>query len=244
MQSRGSRCYRHLHAGLFVLLLAVPTAAFGAPITTFATFTTATSNPLYTFTNNNDGTGTFVSDGLDNVYFFFVGGSIPAADLLMALPSAPVLATLTRTSNTSSAATCSPCTNGNSVTQELGTGSVVFKDDANHVLLSITGSDLFITGVLGGTSGNFNGSSSSSSIAFSSDYIDFSGASQEDRSIALNAITPALSISGDGLLNSFTAQASGNFGVSFAPEPDAKVLLFAGLGLLLLLKWKTLLARL
>lgn len=175
--------------------------------------------------------GIFVSSTGPNVYFAFTPGAIPIADVLMPLPGTPILATLTRTSTTSSAAICNPsCTTGSAVTQELGTGSVVFTDSNNHVLLGITGSDLFINGVLGGSTGGFNGSSASSSIAFYSDYINFSSASIEDRSISLNAITPSLSIGPGGLLNSFTAQASGNFGVSFSPEPPTAVLLgMAGL---------------
>jgi hypothetical protein len=198
-------------------------------VLTFASFFTSSSNPLYTFTNHDDGTGTFISNSNSSIYFLFTPGAIPVADQILTLPTTPIAGTLIRTSNTSTVAVCTPtCTGSNPVTQELGTGSVVFLDSNNKVLLGITGSDLFINGTLGGSAASFVGSSASSSIAFYSDYINFSTATVEDRSISLNAITPSLSIGPGGLLNSFTAQASGNFGVSFTPEPGSGVLLLLG----------------
>jgi hypothetical protein len=195
------------------------TSLWAGPIN-FLTFSSATVNPLYTFTNNGDGTGSFVSNGTNNVNINFIAGSIPTADLLKPLPTGTILGTLIRTSSTSSMAVCTPsCSGNNGVTQELGTGSVMFTDSMGDNLLTIAGSDLFINGLLNGTTASFSGTSASSSIAFSSDYINFASATQVDRSISLEGIEPSLSIGPDGLLNSFTAQATGSFGVSFAPEP-------------------------
>jgi hypothetical protein len=220
---------------LFAAISLFPVQGRADSVVTFASFFTGSSNPLYTFTNHDDGTGTFISNSNSSIYFLFTPGAIPVVDQLMTLPTTPIAGTLVRTSFTSTAAVCTaPCTSG-AVTQELGTGSVQFYDGNNHLLLGISGSDLLINGVIGGSVASFSGSSSSSSIAFSSDYISFTNATLEDRSISLNAITPSLTVGSDGLLNSFTAQASGNFGVSFAPEP--------GSGTLMLLAGAALLAR-
>jgi hypothetical protein len=222
-------------AGLILIIVLIP-ASLPADVINFASFTTASATPLYTFTNNGDGTGTFTQTVGSSVYFVFTAGSIPDAYLLEPLPTAPIQASLIRTSTTATAAVCSPCTAGSPVQQEVGTGSVEFTfTDSNgeHLLLGISGSDLIINGFLGGSTANFSGSSSSSSISFSSDYINFSAATAEDRSISLNAITPALGIASDGLVNSFTAQASGDFGVQFAPEPaSATTLCLAGVAAL------------
>jgi hypothetical protein len=231
--STGTTCKNIL---LFAAISLIPVQGRADSVVTFASFFTGSSNPLYTFTNHDDGTGTFISNSNSSIYFLFTPGAIPVVDQLMTLPTTPIAGTLVRTSFTSTAAVCTPsCTGSNAVTQELGTGSVQFYDGNNHLLLGISGSDLLINGLLGGSVASFSGSSSSSSIAFSSDYISFTNATLEDRSISLNAITPSLSIGSDGLLNSFTAQASGNFGVSFAPEP--------GSGTLMLLAGSALLAR-
>ncbi len=106
-------------------------------------------------------------------------------------------------------------------------------------LLSARFSGGTIAGQIGATSGSANASSSvaGETIAYSSDFIDFTHTVSQDLSISLSSITRGLSASPYQALRSFATTTTGSFStdpapiLSPAPEPAAWVLLAAGFGL-------------
>lgn len=219
-----------------------------ATLVQFSSFFSYNGDTVYNYTNNDSlssALGTLNANS--DVYFIFYTSNVPAYALKQALPSGPIHATLVRNSSSSSPATCSntsgtvPCNNGTTVSQPIGVGSIVFYVfGTSQVLFKIDGAKNNISGTIGGTTGGFSASSGASSFSFSSDFIDFSKTDQLDRSITLSTIvdtdtaTTGLNVNANGLLNSFTAQASGNFSAEFVqtPEPSTLAMVFGG-GLLI-----------
>ena len=81
------------------------------------------------------------------------------------------------------------------------------------------------------------GTGSGQSVAFTSDFLSFSGSTTaKDIALAFTGLSSPLAINANGFLNSFTATGSGNFSADplpvTVPEPGSYAMLLAGLGLM------------
>ena len=98
----------------------------------------------------------------------------------------------------------------------------------SDVLLSSSGDDATLTGILGTTTLSLQNSSPPNTLVLSSAYINFASDVSTSRTTSFNLADP-VSVGGDGLLSSFTASGTGGFAVSFAPEPGSVSLMILGL---------------
>ncbi len=91
-------------------------------------------------------------------------------------------------------------------------------------------------GLVSGTSGSITGSTSGgNTIVYSSDFLNFSLATEKDLSLSLASITPPLGFTTNQALNTFFATSGGSFStdpapgiIAIIPEPGIWVLMIAG----------------
>lgn len=143
--------------------------------------------------------------------------------------------------------------NGNTITQSNIAGSFSFISTsaitlgsntfaAGSNLLSGTFTNSSISGARNGTAAGFSGSTPTSSITYTSDFLTFVPGSNYDFSISLSQISPALNaLPTNGTptraLRTFRAVAGGQFSsdpapITNVPEPSVWVQLIAGFGLI------------
>ena len=189
---------------------------------TFAQYIQAQGGNSYVFENNGGATATF--NDKTKIYFTFIDGSVLKENILKPLPSGPELAFLDRTSRTLGTTSCqAPCEKGSAFFQYL-TDSVVSirRASDNALLLGVTTDFALLTGQIGGSAANLETSSPPSSLAFTSDFVDFSAADSVSRAISLTSVVPFSAIAPNGILQSFTAAGTGTFAADFpSPEPVA-----------------------
>jgi hypothetical protein len=105
------------------------------------------------------------------------------------------------------------------------------------VLLSTTASTGVIEGAYNDVTGNIDGSTlSSDAINFSSNVLNFSGATTEQYNFVINPINPGLYTDDTDDLLPFTADATGSFDVVAGTVPEPASLGLLGTGALLLLR--------
>jgi tryptophan-rich sensory protein len=123
-------------------------------------------------------------------------------------------------------------------TTDLHVNRAVYHTGAN--LLSATFASGTIAGQIGATSGSANASTSvdGETIAYTSDFIDFTRTFDQDLSISLSSITRSLAAVSYQALRSFATTTTGSFSTdplpvltSATPEPASWALLVAGFGL-------------
>jgi hypothetical protein len=165
--------------------------------------------------------------------------------------SQPLTGELNALFSLSAVSTSAPLTIGNLFFQLFDTGSLsftlatpVYRLDSlgNAVgpaldnLLTVSFTDAALAGLLGGTAFNFAGSSATSSLSFTSDFMTFG--SDFDFSIAGTGASRSLAIAGlDGRsgstsLNSFHSASVGQFSASAVPEATSWAMMLAGFSLI------------
>jgi len=108
-----------------------------------------------------------------------------------------------------------------------------FAAGANLLTVDFNG---VISGPLMGSTATFEGSTgASNTVAFTSDFLDFSNVNEMDYAATLSAITPRLTLGTNGSLNSFRASIGGSFSsdpapvlVGTIPEPAGWALMITG----------------
>ncbi len=203
--------------------------------TTFANFSQGTTGNQFTFTNNGT-SSTFTST--QNVSFLY----IIANDTGLVNVSIPAVLTLTGTVDGTASGTGR---SGTSFDQFLKNISVQFTAvtpiNGKTDLLSYSGG----LSESGDISGRYGGATVSLTedtglgdvILFSSDFLDFSRATDENAQYSFTSVTPTLGQNANGFLNTFMASGSGTFAstpapAQFTPEPSAlSALAIGGLGL-------------
>lgn len=87
--------------------------------------------------------------------------------------------------------------------------------------------------MLGKTNGHLSAEFSSTTVTYTSHYLNFSGASNGELALNFYGLTPSYKVATNGLVASFKAAGGGEFAASFAPEPQTYALFatcFAVLG--------------
>ena len=153
---------------------------------------------------------------------------------LAGAPTGDQAVTVTLTSTALTAATAS----GPFLSQPIDGPSNVLKiirtsDLKNILTVGFTG---ILAGQTGATSATlFAATSSGNTVAFTSDFLNFSGTPARTMSLVFPAVTPALSQAGNGFLNNFTSNAFASFtsdpAPSAVPEPASVGLFGLGLGM-------------
>lgn len=215
-------------------------AAISAPaaaITAFATFTTTSALPSVDFVGSGNGAGV-ISSVAQAVTFRFLdplGGPTPT----------DFAATFNFTANTAGGVVV-----GGVGVASVPTGTFSFTSATPVTFAGSTGTNLLsgvftdgaLTAKIGGSVASLFNSTppSTSTVTFTSDFLDFSQSLERDLSFAINAINPLIAASslGGGVAN-FSGTISGNFGADViagnglpvVPEPGTWLLMIAGFGL-------------
>jgi len=206
-------------------------ASQAAPVQ-FASFNQMAGDTAKPFTYANNGnSGVTAAAGFSNapntlVAFSFNGGNVPGAPTGVFTAAVVIGGTTT-----------SPVLNiGGPGGTDLETVSfsISFIDTVSGKnLLTAT-----LNGRLSGDDGGFSASLNSSTVTYTSDYLDFTGTSTRILTFQFNPTNSALGINGNGLFNSFSGTGSGQFSsdpppvittTGTVPEPASVVLM--GLGL-------------
>jgi hypothetical protein len=216
-----------------VLALAM-IASSASAITTFATFSPETDGNV-SYTGTSSGVGAITSIAAPVTFRFINSSPLGYTDF--------AASTFNLAINTTAGAVF-----GGTAIVPVSTGTLSFIAPTLVTYNGKTGSNLLsarftqgaVTGNIGGSTANYGTSTPPYTVNFTSDFIDFSTATANDLSLAINAISPLLSSSGTGVAN-FTGTIAGNFGSDVlggggnpngtVPEPAAWALMVVGFGL-------------
>jgi uncharacterized repeat protein (TIGR01451 family) len=185
---------------------------------TFGEFSQRAAGSDFSFTNNGGTSGSFnTGTGGSAVLFTLenIVGSLPAD--LQGSQNAHVFLT----SSTTTPATPS----GTDLNQPLDTVSTlrVVRDTpaaegsgnrTNLLTVQFTGT---ISGAAGGDSAILSGGSAGDTVTFTSDFLDFSSATERDLTLSHSSLLPSLTLGPGGFLADFTASGVGNFRSDAAP---------------------------
>jgi hypothetical protein len=114
----------------------------------------------------------------------------------------------------------------------------------NLLTVNFTANNSPMNGTSNGHSASLSTSSTSDTVSFSSDFLDFSGSTETDLSIGFTSLSPALGINlVNNFLNSFSASGNGSFDSDPAPtvnqeslpEPSTYLLISAAAGVAVLI---------
>lgn len=209
------------------LVLATATAFAQAQTITFANFQQVGADKSFQFLNSG-ATSSFVTQNTVtnvttipvNFTFLVPNGS--------GFVNTPLPANLTITSVVSSTAT-----SGLTLSQRLqniqmtfvGTGAVTGN------LLTVFGSTGTLGGVIGDSTAGLEETHNGTTqlVNYSSGYLDLTGSTERNYSIALNNLQPVLGLAGNGYASGFQSNATGQF-AAIIPEPSTLALGVLGLG--------------
>jgi hypothetical protein len=227
-------------AALAVCALAA-SPAFAAE--TFAQNMQLNQNDTVHFSDNGNGTSTLASVPGSIVEFSFTSPFFPALLSQHAIFSLSALAVHPSVEV------------GGTLLQAIATGDFSFTRTTpfggGTNLLSAHFTNAIITGSTNGTTATFLASQpgGSSTVTFTSDFLNFSGSNDRGFSFSFSGINPSLPPNGGTLLPDWSGDATGTFSVDIAtqrtlvPEPGSWALLimgFGGAGAMLRLKRRTL----
>jgi len=234
-------------AALAATITAVPAAAV---VTTFANFSAGAGGAnVYWLNAGNNSNATFFTTAANNttapaargVSFTFLQNAFNSIGPVNALWSLNGSVT-----NTVATAGGGIITQSNIAgtfsfisTSAITLGSTTYLAGSN--LLSGTFNNSRISGSRGGTSAGFNGSTPTSSITYTSDFLNFATGSNYDFAISLSQINPGLNTNPTSgtptrALRTFRAVATGQFSsdpapTAIIPEPQIWAMLVIGFGL-------------
>jgi hypothetical protein len=207
-------------------LVAAP--AFAAD--SFAIFGQQTGVDTVTFANNSDGTGTLSSDGSALFDFKFISPFLSFLD--------PDLTSYQDAFFSLDATAVGPAAiSGGVVEQSISNGVITFTRatplEGKTNLLTIAFTDAFLWGPQGAFGLNLIGSAATGTVTFTSDFVDFSSATERDFNFSIQGMTTPVGLGAGGVLNSFTADANGIASANAAgaiPEPGTWALMILGFG--------------
>lgn len=220
---------RSVHAWLrpsLLFLAAACVLAVAAParaaVTTFAQFTNGGAN---NFVYTNNGTNATFNASSIAVQFNYSNILNLPADL-----TGNQAATLTLSSRTNAPAQnfggfgVESINGSNGVTTTVNT-IVITRNTAaaqgngtRTVLLRVEFATATLSGPVPGNAATLSGSSTTSTVTFSSDFLDFSQTTQRDLGLSFSSVLPNLSINANNFFNNFTAAGTGTF--SSDPVPN------------------------
>ncbi len=203
-------------------------ASSAGAVETFAQNMQLDQDDTIRFVNNGDGTGTLEAIDDSIVNFSFTSPFFPA------LESQNALFTL-------SALVLEPTvTVGGTILQAVASGDFSFTRTTPFAgktnLLTAHFTNAVITGSTNGTTATFLASQpgGSSTVTFTSDFLDFMSSVDRGFSFSFSGINPSLPGTGGDILPSWTGDATGTFSVDIAtlpvPEPASWALLILGFG--------------
>jgi len=179
---------------------------------TFAQFFQSTANNAFHFTN---ATGTFETATIPVTFEFLVPTTYGAA-------GTPISATLQFIATTSGPAS----TFGGLTSESFGSVKAVFTGTGGVNLLTMSASGL-IAGQAGGNAAALFGSTKGGdTVSYTSAVLTGLDTTKSGNySLSFSSVAPALSIAGDGILQSFKASGTGTFG---SPVPEASTMISFG----------------
>jgi hypothetical protein len=195
-----------------------------AQLTTFAQFSQTGNTRPFTFTNTGS-TSTFtLITPLEVNFYYQVVNAYNLGNYANVIP-----ATMTLSATVAAVADDFGGTLRQQLTNLTMQFTAITPVNGQTNLLTITaaaGASGFTGGrLLGGDGGStagltgFQNNSSGDTVTMTSDFVGFANATRRDYSLSFNAITPDFSInSGNGYMNSFTADGTGTFASNPAPQ--------------------------
>jgi hypothetical protein len=215
-----------LGSGAAMLLAAVPAAA----VTTFAGFAPSDSNPNIQYSGNMAGAGTLSDLGQLVTFSFYDAGGSTSFDALMTLSANTGAATI------ASGLAVLPISSG---TLSFTTASAVsWGGHTGTNLLTVAFDGGALTANMGGTTAAYGASSPPQTVTFTSDFLNFSGSTERDLALAIEAISPRVGLAFQGA-RYHTGSVTGLFGADVVsgnpqpavPEPASWALMLGGFGL-------------
>lgn len=194
----------------------------------FAQFSSPNGGKPFTFTNNGGASADIGAVNVPVTFNFTAATGLSTADRAAFLNISPV----TISSNQPAVAAGPLVDQPINLTDRLTLTSGMNGTGTNFLTMIFTGD---ITGFLGGPGGSLLGADNNASnprvVTYTSDFGTFVPPGNS-YNLALQDITPALSIGAGGFLNSSVANVTGQFSANFVVVPEPSSIVLCGLGII------------